>query len=102
MALVGQFVAEFAIVDDPATTVYLQSADGDRLYYTFDATYESFAAETGAAPWPIAFSGTMTFTGGTGRFADASGTAALTGSYCFLRNGGIVSFDGRIALPSRR
>lgn len=90
-----------AIVDDPGTTVYLKSANGDRLYYTFDATYESFAAETGSFPWPIAFTGTMTFSGGTGRFTDATGTAALTGSYCFMRNGGVVSFDGTVTLPAR-
>jgi hypothetical protein len=81
--------------------VYLQAADGARLYFTFTATYESFEAETGPAPWPIAFSGTMTFAGGTGRFAGASGTAALSGRYCFLRNGGVYSFTGTVALPER-
>ncbi|MGN6611933.1 MAG: hypothetical protein ACTHLJ_09155 [Angustibacter sp.] len=89
------------IVSDPTEPVYLQSASGDRLYFTFAATYESFAADTGEAPWPIAFSGTMTFTGGTGRFVGASGSATFTGRYCFLRNGGVYSFDGTVALPQR-
>lgn len=89
------------IVSDPSDPVYLQSASGDRLYFTFEADYQSFAADTGPAPWPIAFSGTMTFTGGTGRFAGAGGTATFTGRYCFLRNGGVYTFDGTVSLPER-
>ena len=89
------------VVSDPTEPVYVQAADGDRLYFTFTATYESFAADTGPAPWPIAFTGSMTFTGGTGRFAGASGAATLSGRYCFLRNAGTYTFDGTVALPER-
>jgi hypothetical protein len=49
------------------------AANGDELYASV------VGASTPAGPGLIAFSATFTFTGGTGRFENASGTATGTG-----------------------
>jgi polyvinyl alcohol dehydrogenase (cytochrome) len=82
----------FAPTDDPAvftisgTTVY-EAANGDRLYASLTGTLN---VQTGVG------SGTDTWVGGTGRFADAHGTADLTaevfpnGSFVFMLDGFIA------------
>jgi hypothetical protein len=62
---------------------YLTSASGDRLYFDFDADYYVFVGTTGI------ISATVTFTGGTGRFQDATGSADVVFDlYQYLFNGG--------------
>lgn len=63
----------FMFMTKPGTVVSLKTASGDILYGTYQGT------ATGQ-PFPIeALSGTVTFAGGTGRFAKASGTGTLEG-----------------------
>ena len=50
----------------------------------------------GPGPLPIAFSGTLNITGGTGRFASADGSADFDGMYCFRVNGGTYTLAGRL------
>jgi hypothetical protein len=69
------------------------AANGDQLYTRFSGT--GTPTPTGA----IVFSGTETYAGGTGRFADATGSATLWGSAQFTSEfGGVGSFAlrGRI------
>jgi len=73
-------VAEQIIMPGPGgtllivnTTVYT-AANGDKLFSTFTGT-GVFTSATG-----VSFSGTETYEGGTGRFADAVGSATLVGS----------------------
>ncbi|HEY1458872.1 MAG TPA: hypothetical protein VGH59_02315 [Casimicrobiaceae bacterium] len=55
------------------TTVYT-AANGDMLFSNFVGA-GVFTSATG-----VSFSGTETYDGGTGRFADATGSAALPGT----------------------
>ena len=48
---------------------------------------------------PIAFAGELVVTGGTGRFAGASGTLSTQGGYCFVRNAGFFLLDGTVTIP---
>jgi len=64
---------------------YLTAASGDRLDFDFNAEYYVVDGETGIV------SATVTFTGGTGRFQDAAGSADVTFDlYQFINN---YSFD---------
>ena len=75
----------------------ITAANGDELrFQTGEVPFATFEPPYPATPLPIAFDGTMTFTGGTGRFAHASGTAEFSGSYCFMLNGGMFTFSGRL------
>lgn len=59
------------VPDDFAGTITFRAANGDLLYATFDGAYDE--------PGSLTFTATITFTGGTGRFEDASGSATLEG-----------------------
>jgi hypothetical protein len=65
------------IIDFGAGTQTIQgtyiAANGDLLYANGSGTSQFLA------PNRVAFQGTVTFEGGTGRFVNASGTAAITG-----------------------
>jgi len=50
---------------------YLTSANGDQIYFAFDSVEYVFDPAIGVV------SATLTFTGGTGRFQDASGSAVV-------------------------
>jgi hypothetical protein len=99
------------ISSTPADPSYFTAADGSRLFFTFTTSYMAFEPTTrvipDGVPWPIAFPGkdladfVITFTGGTGRFAGASGTAQGSGSYCFMLNQGYYMFSGTVTLPNR-
>jgi hypothetical protein len=66
------------------------SANGDELHGYFDGV-GMFISST-----EVSFVGTETYKGGTGRFADASGSAALTGVAMFTSpNGGIGEYVGK-------
>jgi hypothetical protein len=64
------FTADGLIVENTATYT---SPSGDELHASFSGT--------GAVAFPVVtFNGTETFAGGTGKFANAAGTAQLDGS----------------------
>ena len=77
------------------------AANGDTM--TFSTPPEPFQTFTPAGidpadgPLPIAFEGTLTITGGTGRFASATGSADFEGMYCFRVNGGTYTVAGRLS-----
>jgi len=69
----GKFTREESIVLNPATgilsgTMVFTAADGSEMYGDF----------AGAFTGPNTAAGTYTFTGGTGRFENASGTASFS------------------------
>jgi hypothetical protein len=66
------------------------SANGDALVGYFDGV-GTFTSST-----EVSFVGTETYNGGTGRFADASGNAVITGVAMFTSpNGGIGEYTGK-------
>jgi hypothetical protein len=69
----------------------LTAANGDELAHTTigDVT-------PGAGPAQVAFSGTMTFVGGTGRFSAAAGSARFSGTASLATNTGAFSFEGTL------
>ena len=71
----------------------IRAADGDLLYADYQATI------TMAQLPRIAFAGTIPFTGGTGRFAGASGEADTAGGFDFQTMRGSFTVDGAITLP---
>jgi hypothetical protein len=76
--------AQFSPTDDPFVLaidawVVLTAADGDQLYETITGELDVLTGE---------ITGTVTYVGGTGRFADADGSAALAGQ---MLPGGKVS-----------
>jgi hypothetical protein len=56
------------------------SGDGSTLKVSFDSNAKACAAE-GDAPTAITITGTATINGGTGKFAGATGTLKVTGSF---------------------
>ena len=69
----------------------LTAANGDALVHT------TTGSVTPLEPPEVAFSGPMTFTGGTGRFAGASGSATFSGTANLATNTGAFSFEGTVA-----
>ncbi|HSJ64372.1 MAG TPA: hypothetical protein VK922_10820 [Gemmatimonadaceae bacterium] len=67
------------------------AANGDVLY----ASSQGAATPTGATT--IAFSGTTTITGGTGRFAEATGNLTVDGWADNAANTGAFTYDGWIS-----
>ena len=74
-------------------TATLTDADGSTLSLDVQGTYTGSTAGTG----PMTFAGTFTITGGTGRFAGASGSGDLTAT----SQGGTFTaqLDGELILP---
>ena len=65
------------------------AANGDELYANFLGVGEF------TSPSSVSFSGTETYDGGTGRFANASGSAAIVGTAQFTSaTGGVGEFTG--------
>jgi hypothetical protein len=79
----------------------ITAANGDTLTFTTPVvpfeTYEPAGIDPSAGPLPIAFSGTLDITGGTGRFAAADGSAQFDGMYCFRVNGGRYTPAGALS-----
>lgn len=73
------------------TTTY-QAANGDVLDQSFTGT-ALINLETG----DVRYIGTETFDGGTGRFAQASGTSDLSGTASIITNTGFYTVKGRLA-----
>ena len=61
------------------------SGGGNTLKVTFDSNAKACAAE-GAAPTTVSLTGTATITGGTGKYAGATGTLKATGSFAIKSN----------------
>jgi hypothetical protein len=74
-----------------ATTVYT-AANGDQLSQSFIG-----AGTINVQSGDVAFVGTETFAGGTGRFADATGSSDLHGTASIFTNTGFFSTKGRLA-----
>lgn len=70
--------------------VTLIAANGDVL----EGTYTNGVSLT--PPPVIEFKDDLTFTGGTGRFANASGSVAETGVFWFMTGASIISMEGTI------
>jgi hypothetical protein len=66
------------------------AANGDILYANGTGTNQM------VAPGVVAFQATVTFAGGTGRFADATGSATLSGSANFATGRSQFSTSGSI------
>jgi hypothetical protein len=86
-----------ATVDSPLAT--LIAANGD----TITTTLAGFGCPTSVFGLDI-LSGTFTITGGTGRFAGATGGGTLSGlsqvdTSCFCRATTTLSFNGKVASP---
>jgi hypothetical protein len=69
------YVISYDLVDF-AGTATITAADGSRLFLSFVGTEPGFAAQA----FPTPFSGTFTITGGTARFAGASGQGTIAGT----------------------
>jgi len=84
------------VIDFPAGTLVSEeltytAPNGDVLRAAIVGTF----ALTG--PTTVAFSGSQTFTGGTGRFERASGSAPFEGTADLATSTSFYSFEGRIA-----
>jgi hypothetical protein len=87
----GQFSREETVLLDPGTGtitghIVFTAANGDQLRCIFAGGFTS----------PTTAAGTYTFTGGTGRFAHASGAAAFTASTADGTNFS-VQFEGALS-----
>jgi len=67
----------------------LTAANGDELVHT------TIGDVMPAGP-AVAFSGSMTFVGGTGRFSPVSGSATFSGTASLATNTGAFSFEGTV------
>jgi hypothetical protein len=74
-----------------SATVSYTAANGDTLVGTFTGT-AAIDLVTGA----VRYSGVETLTGGTGRFADASGVSLLTGTASTVSNTGFYVTSGTL------
>jgi hypothetical protein len=96
----GRYTATFTAVVDLATgtstgTFTFTAANGDQLFATFIGVGEN------VAPGVASLTEVATITGGTGRFAAATGTYTIRRIITFDEAGGATatgSFDGRITL----
>lgn len=76
-----------------STDLVLRAANGDTLI----GTYEAVITEVDLPR--IAFDGTVSFSGGTGRFTGASGSVDTTGGFSFVDLRGFYTLDGDVTLP---
>lgn len=73
-------------------TMVMVAANGDELHWAYEG-----AGSLPDAQGISAFSGTFLVTGGTGRFADATGSGTFHGTGSTITGVAIVSYHGRIA-----
>ena len=64
------------------------AANGDALHFTFDGDVVPMAGDA----TQIVFNGSLLFDGGTGRFAEAAGSARYSGGYSFANEVWILRF----------
>jgi len=67
------------------------AANGDVLRHVTTGT-----VVPGPQPGTVAFTGSLIFDGGTGRFAGASGSAAFDGTASLITNTGHLAMEGRL------
>ena len=75
-----------------AAEILYRAANGDTLLVSFDGR-----GEIDPVSGEVSFAGTETLDGGTGRFADATGSASLTGGASIFTNLGFYTTRGRIS-----
>lgn len=80
-----------ALGNQTGSTVFI-AANGDQLFATYVGT-----ASPPDVNGIITFSGTDTFTGGTGRFSGATGTAQVQGTANIFTSTGQYTFTGTIS-----
>lgn len=91
---VGQFWdGPFPNLEGEAEVIFT-AANGDKLYAYLYAYNTIFLGEMG--PEFSTITGGGSFTGGTGRFSDASGSYSMTGDYDFLTGESNASYFGEI------
>jgi hypothetical protein len=95
----GRFALDIPHVVDPATrmaigTYEFTAANGDKLYAEFTGT-----ATSTATPGVLSIEETATITGGTGRFAGATGSFATERLYDTAAGTTVGSFEGTISVP---
>ena len=71
------------------TTIYT-AANGDQLFSEWSGTSTSSGPD-------VTFSGPATFSGGTGRFVNASGSAFISGTASFVTNTGQFTQEGTLS-----
>ena len=86
---------QIVVFTGPTTAIASNSttytaANGDQLFATWTGTSTSVGAD-------ITFSGPETYTGGTGRFVAASGSATIAGTASFLTNTGQFTSVGTLS-----
>ena len=96
----GKFTLDIPHVVDPTTRTAVGSyeftaANGDKVYADFTGQ-----ASLTATPGVIAIVETATITGGTGRFAGATGSFTVERLYDRIAGTTIGSFQGTISAPS--
>jgi len=92
----GRYTADLSFCSRPNGVLYngrgtFVAANGDLLRFVFNGT-SSFVA-----PNSLPFTSFATFTGGTGRFEDASGDATVAGTVNTTTGAGDGSWDGTIS-----
>ena len=86
-----QVEAGIAFATKPGTVVTLTTANGDQLF-------GSYAGTATGAPYPIeSISASLKISGGTGRYANASGSATIEG----VENIGTVPAVGVLVISGR-
>ena len=92
----GRYAVELSFCSRAGGVLYngrgtFTAANGDLLRFVFHGT------STFVAPNSLPFTSFATFSGGTGRFEDASGDAVVTGTVDTATGGGDGSWDGAIS-----
>jgi hypothetical protein len=90
-SLAGPPIGNVLIATSVNETTY-EAANGDLLYATFAGS-----GEIDLATGNVAFDGIETFRGGTGRFVNANGTAAIEGIASIFTNVGFFTANGTLA-----
>ena len=85
------------VFEDPLVQItqsVMTAANGDELWWDGDGT------ATQPTPTTVIFSGTFTFTGGTGRFENATGGGTFAGTADLAAATGQYVMDGEISRPT--
>lgn len=92
----GAAIQRVTLNDPPpfgiATTIVYVAANGDEMYGTFSG--QGTPSPDGSS---IAFAGKTVYTGGTGRFANASGWSLDAGGASLVTSEGSVTVSGKIS-----
>jgi hypothetical protein len=75
------------------TAIVYEAANGDLL----NASFTGFAVPANAAGTVVEFAGVTVYAGGTGRFAQASGSSQDTGTASLVTSTGTIDVRGKLA-----